>query len=61
MEITNFDELLDSMCIGNNVFKLPNINLYQEQKINLLIEMFNEFNLEDLKYFLDKFRSQKKY
>lgn len=54
-----FDE--DENHVEVEVLDLPKINLYQEDKINILIEMYNEFSLEELQGMLNQFKFKKKF
>lgn len=73
MPITNLNDLLysiqskdyffdeDENHVQVQVLNLPKINLYQEDKINILIELYNEFSLEELQGMLKQFRFNKKF
>lgn len=73
MAITNLNDLLNSIQstdyffdedeypVEVEVLDLPKISLYQEDKINILIEMYNEFSLEELQELLKQFKFQKKF
>lgn len=54
-----YDE--DECLVSVDVSTIPKINLYQEDKINILIEMYNEFSLEELQGMLKQFKFQKKF
>jgi hypothetical protein len=54
-----FDE--DENHVEVEVLDLPKINLYQEDKINILIEMYNEFSLEELQEIKKQSKFNKKF